>query len=267
MRQNCSSPPPSAARHYNSDLSLWLSVDPMSDKYPGVSPYTYCANNPVRLVDPDGRNPIDPRTGRELRMHLYCASVWYIYYSSKSCRDDNLYNKADRKIIPREFCEPEGAWEGAVAYTPHSSFYQISSTAKNTLKKVIRAEGNFSPREPPCDNAWKSAAEKGNYTFIDNYWDRSLWVKRRINRFNIITVKNNVISQIVNMTRNSDGEYDINSITTFECKFSKIKSKQNWLMLSVNYRTISVKETTQRYKNGQPYGEPTVKTYQSEQIL
>ena len=43
-----------SARHYNSDLSLWLSVDPMADKYPGVSPYTYCGNNPVRLVDPDG---------------------------------------------------------------------------------------------------------------------------------------------------------------------------------------------------------------------
>ena len=27
----------------------------MSDKYPGLSPYTYCANNPVQLVDPDGR--------------------------------------------------------------------------------------------------------------------------------------------------------------------------------------------------------------------
>ena len=43
------------ARYYNSDLSIWLSVDPMSDKYPGVSPYVYCANNPVRLIDPDGR--------------------------------------------------------------------------------------------------------------------------------------------------------------------------------------------------------------------
>ena len=43
------------ARHYNSDLSIWLSADPMSDKYPGLSPYTYCGNNPVRLVDPDGR--------------------------------------------------------------------------------------------------------------------------------------------------------------------------------------------------------------------
>ena len=42
------------ARYYNSDLSIWLSVDPMADKYPSLSPYTYCADNPVRLVDPDG---------------------------------------------------------------------------------------------------------------------------------------------------------------------------------------------------------------------
>ena len=41
------------------DLSIWLSVDPMSDKYPGVSPYTYCANNPVKLVDPNGREISD----------------------------------------------------------------------------------------------------------------------------------------------------------------------------------------------------------------
>ncbi len=44
------------ARYYNSDLSIWISVDPMVDKYPNLSPYTYCANNPVRIVDPDGRD-------------------------------------------------------------------------------------------------------------------------------------------------------------------------------------------------------------------
>ncbi len=42
------------SRYYSSDLSIWLSVDPMSDKYPSLSPYTYCAENPVKLVDPDG---------------------------------------------------------------------------------------------------------------------------------------------------------------------------------------------------------------------
>ena len=43
------------ARYYSSDLSIWLSVDPMSDKYPSLSPYVYCADNPVKLTDPDGR--------------------------------------------------------------------------------------------------------------------------------------------------------------------------------------------------------------------
>ena len=42
------------ARYYSSDLSIWLSVDPMAAKYPSLSPYVYCANNPVKLVDPNG---------------------------------------------------------------------------------------------------------------------------------------------------------------------------------------------------------------------
>ena len=42
------------SRYYSSDLSIWLSVDPLSDKYPSLSPYVYCANNPIKLVDPNG---------------------------------------------------------------------------------------------------------------------------------------------------------------------------------------------------------------------
>ena len=34
----------------------WLSVDPLADKYPSLSPYAYCGWNPVRLVDPDGED-------------------------------------------------------------------------------------------------------------------------------------------------------------------------------------------------------------------
>ena len=45
------------ARYYDSDLMTgWLSVDPMADKYPSLSPYAYCAWNPVKLVDPDGED-------------------------------------------------------------------------------------------------------------------------------------------------------------------------------------------------------------------
>lgn len=48
------------ARYYWSELLAgWLSVDPMADKYPGISPYSYCAWNPVKLVDPDGNEAMD----------------------------------------------------------------------------------------------------------------------------------------------------------------------------------------------------------------
>ena len=44
------------ARYMDHELMTgWLSVDPMSDKYPSLSPYNYCAWNPVKLIDPDGR--------------------------------------------------------------------------------------------------------------------------------------------------------------------------------------------------------------------
>ncbi len=44
------------ARYMDHELmTMWLSVDPMADKYPSISPYAYCAWNPVKLVDPDGR--------------------------------------------------------------------------------------------------------------------------------------------------------------------------------------------------------------------
>ena len=45
------------ARYMDHELmTMWLSVDPMSDKYPSISPYAYCAWNPVKLVDPDGND-------------------------------------------------------------------------------------------------------------------------------------------------------------------------------------------------------------------
>ena len=49
------------ARYMDHELMTgWLSVDPMADKYPSISPYAYCNWNPVKLVDPDGRdiNPV-----------------------------------------------------------------------------------------------------------------------------------------------------------------------------------------------------------------
>ena len=43
------------AHYLDHTTAVWLSTDPLQEKYPGMSPYNYCAGNPVKLVDPDGR--------------------------------------------------------------------------------------------------------------------------------------------------------------------------------------------------------------------
>jgi RHS repeat-associated protein len=48
------------ARYYADWLCRFVSVDPMAGEFPYISPYNYCLNNPVRLVDPDGLAPDDP---------------------------------------------------------------------------------------------------------------------------------------------------------------------------------------------------------------
>jgi len=60
------------ARFNCSDIG-WLSVDPLFEKYPTISPYTYCANNPVKYVDPEGRD-FDPEMEKYAsQIEKYCG--------------------------------------------------------------------------------------------------------------------------------------------------------------------------------------------------
>ena len=44
------------ARFYDPTVARWTSVDPLADRYNGISPYIFVTNNPVRRIDPDGRD-------------------------------------------------------------------------------------------------------------------------------------------------------------------------------------------------------------------
>ena len=43
------------ARQYDPIIGRWFAQDPLSEKYYGISPYAFCAGNPVKYLDPDGR--------------------------------------------------------------------------------------------------------------------------------------------------------------------------------------------------------------------
>ncbi len=70
------------ARYYASDLSIWLSVDPLASKYPGISPYAYVYNNPVMFIDKWGLEG-DPPDG-----------VYHCYSCDSKPSEDLNYFKA-----------------------------------------------------------------------------------------------------------------------------------------------------------------------------
>ena len=62
-------------------IPSWLSVDPMADKYPSISPYAYCAWNPVKLVDPNGEDVWILSDNGELRWKKASKAEKIIYGS------------------------------------------------------------------------------------------------------------------------------------------------------------------------------------------
>jgi len=43
------------ARQYDPITGRWDRVDPLAEKYPGVTPYGYCEDNPIRYIDKEGK--------------------------------------------------------------------------------------------------------------------------------------------------------------------------------------------------------------------
>ena len=75
------------ARYYDPRVSLWLNVDPLAEKYPNISPYTYVANNPIKFVDYDGRD-----FGIYIDLKRKTVTIKATYYTTES--DLNSANQA-----------------------------------------------------------------------------------------------------------------------------------------------------------------------------
>jgi len=93
------------ARYYWSEtLTGWLSVDPMTDKYPSISPYAYCMWNPITLIDPDGREIGDyyTRDGKWVGRDKYNDNK--VYVCDGKDENGNYINPQDLGVTHDEFC-------------------------------------------------------------------------------------------------------------------------------------------------------------------
>ena len=94
------------ARFNSSDIG-WLSVDPMADKYPSLTPYNYCAWNPIKLVDADGR---------KIKNAYECYKQYANHVSTLKSNLKNASNRAEKKIAKKELKKNQDIVNGYESY-------------------------------------------------------------------------------------------------------------------------------------------------------
>ncbi|MBQ8938900.1 MAG: hypothetical protein IJ047_01580 [Paludibacteraceae bacterium] len=99
------------ARYLWSLTGHWLSVDPLADKYPNISPYAYAAWNPVKYIDPDGRD---------------------IYQYDDETGDIKLYMKTDDNFD--QF--------GKFKYNSETGEYELQTNMDGSIKTYTDHRGN-----------------------------------------------------------------------------------------------------------------------------
>jgi len=81
------------ARYYSSMIGIFISVDPKFEKYQNVSSYAYCLNNPIKYIDPDGK---------EIRLEGDKEDKEIIFRNLQRLTNDKLIMHSDGTVIIAE---------------------------------------------------------------------------------------------------------------------------------------------------------------------
>ena len=135
------------ARHYLSLLGIWLSPDPLLDEYPEISSYAYCRWNPLKYVDPNGKDA-----------YIFGEDGSFIRSEQESGQHYGVMLKGDKVDYTFDFADPindpqaidNGKINGVIIPTDE----QISDILDNS--------GVYSPENQELKNRYSYAYRESN---------------------------------------------------------------------------------------------------------
>lgn len=238
------------ARYYDPSLSIWMSVDPLAEQFPNFSPYNYTMNNPINMIDPDGRAAEGPdRYGpdpdkvkkKEKLIAAFKAIAEYI-------------KKSDEKIAAQK-AEAAKAEQERMAATPPwmdtaRSQLGVKETKRNggtKVDKYLKTTGL------PTENPWCGAfvnwtLEQNDMETVPNAADHSTH-KARAKSYRTLGVSltKPAIGAIATKSRKGGGHVGFVAGITSDGKIVLLGGNQND---SVNYTVYSKDILQFNYPNG-----------------
>ena len=154
------------ARYMDHELTaMWLSVDPMADKYPSISPYAYCAWNPIKLVDPDGRDWYKTDNGSIKYTTKYESAMGR--YLGKTYNDGTTYYSLFGDKISNKIKNKKGSYET----NPQKEITMKIDDAFIKYAKccIAASRGEDSPSHPYTDFTISSIGFNTGFASINDY--------------------------------------------------------------------------------------------------
>ena len=88
------------ARYYDPRVSLWISTDPMEDKFPSVSSYTYVLNNPLNILDPNGADIVYVNLGGQEVYRIKNKNIYKTYIQTSRSYTSPSKGNSGWKEVP-----------------------------------------------------------------------------------------------------------------------------------------------------------------------
>ena len=129
-------------------VPMWTSVDPLAEKYYNVTPYSYCAGDPVNRIDPDGKVIVIEYKASDNNYYSlpFNGSGKYVYPKSQFVKD--FFAAYNYNIN-----NGGGKYMKKAAEDPNNIYYLRDATDPNAVETQ---ETGFNPQEGKSYITWES---------------------------------------------------------------------------------------------------------------
>ncbi len=235
------------ARIYDPRIGRWLSLDPLANKYPDVSPYAFSLNNPIRFIDPDGKSPEDviskslnalgERLGYQISINRETKEMIIIkaeaVYTFKDF--DETGNKLEYSLIKTIFCVDSKGEVGSTQQTEQKISAEVSPTEAygffhNELTKNERGKLNdnseYAQKNDKIVNAMQKLVKNNPESVTKKKY---VWLKNGIDKYKdpstseIVDGLSDIAEAINNLVGIGSFNLDITNTNTYFIPESEIE--------------------------------------------